>query len=213
MNPFDFSEISLHTLRESVKGGLSEYRFRHIAEVENMIVRLGRLYLPTELPRLRASALLHDFTKELSAQEHERILASHGILLTDADRLSPKLYHAVTAALTIPEVYPALADETVIRAVRYHTTGRADMTLFEMLLYLADYIDESRTFHDCVALRSYFWDACPEAMGETERLLHLYRTLIRSVDYTVESLLKEGAPISIDSIHMRNALIARLQTT
>ena len=210
MSALDFSEASLDRLREEVRSGLSDYRFRHIAEVERMIVRLGRLYLPDRLPMLRAAALLHDLTKELPTPEQEYLLQSGGILLSDADRLSPKLYHAWTAALRIPESYPYLASEELITAVRYHTTGRAGMTLPEMLLYLADFIDESRSFDDCVRLRAEFWDAEPEAMSPEARLLHLYRVLIHTVDATVAHLLRDGRPISVDSIEMRNDLIARV---
>ena len=165
-----FTKERLDTLRRSVGEGLSEYRYRHILEVERMIVRLGTVYLPDRIPELRAAALLHDFTKELSSAEHERILSSHGILLSESDRLSPKLYHAVTAAIRIPELFPELATADTVSAVRYHTTGRESMTLFEMLLYLADYIDESRTFSDCVALREFFFSKDLPALSEEERL-------------------------------------------
>ena len=208
----EFSEHELAALRASALEGLSEYRARHIREVEVMIRRLGGIYLADRISELSAAALLHDFTKELSPSEHERILASHGILLSDEDRLSPKLYHAVTAALLLPERYPDFATEEIVSAVRYHTTGRRNMTLFEMLLYLADYIDGSRTFNDCVALRSFFFSKDLSAATPHEKLSHLYETLIRSVDYTVKALVDEGAPISPDSINLRNDLIARLRS-
>ena len=211
MNHFDFSESSLDALRASIRSGLSEYRFRHIAEVESMIVRLGELYLPDEIPMLRAAALLHDFTKELPAEEHERILAEHGILIPEVCP-SQSLYHAVTAALLIPEHFPTLASDVLVSAVRYHTTGRAGMTMPEMLLYLADFIDESRTFDDCVLARRAFWDANPAAMSASERQKHLYRSLIDTVDRTVASLLRRASPISLDSIRMRNDLLTALKS-
>lgn len=211
MSSFDFSDRALDRLRETVRAGLSEYRFRHIAEVERMIVRLGELYLPDELPMLRAAALLHDLTKELPTPEQEYLLASHGILLSESDRLSPKLYHAWTAALRIPEDYPHFAREDLVTAVRYHTTGRKGMTLPEMLLYLADFIDESRLFGDCVRLRAEFWDADPRAMSAAERITHLYRVLVHTVDATVAHLLADGRIVSVDSIEMRNDLLARLE--
>ena len=211
MPAYDFSDATLNALRESIRKDLSDYRFRHIAEVENMIVRLGELYLPDEIPMLRAAALLHDFTKELPREEHERILREHGILSTEAC-LSPSLYHAVTAALLIPERFPTLASETLVSAVRYHTTGRHGITTAEMLLYLADFIDESRTYDDCIRVRQAFWDADPASMNEADRLTHLYKILIETVDKTVLSLLRRASPISPDSIRMRNDLIARLRT-
>jgi len=210
---YDFSENALAALRESVKNDLSEYRYAHIAAVERMIERLGALYLSDEIPMLRAAALLHDLTKEFSKEKHEKILSSHGIIVTDEMRLSPKLYHAVTASLLIPELYPHFSHPTLLSAVRYHTTGYTDATTFDLLLYLADYIDDSRTFDDCVLLREYFWGKHPEKMDVPERRRHLWDTVIRSVDLTATALIKEGVPISADSIHMRNRLILLSKNT
>lgn len=210
MPAYDFSDAALDALRAEVQKDLSDYRFRHIAEVESMIVRLGALYLPDEIPMLRAAALLHDFTKEDSDEVHEKILLQHGILIRE-ECPSPKLYHAVTAALLIPERFPTLASETLVSAVRYHTTGRAGMETAEMLLYLADFIEDSRTFGDCVSVRQAFWDADPASMNETDRLSHLYKILIETVDKTVISLIRRASPISPDSIRMRNDLIVRLR--
>ena len=81
------------------------------------------------------------------------------------------------------------------------------MTLTEQLLYLADYIDESRLFPDCVRLRSFFWDAHPERMTDSERRIHLRRTLIMSFDMTMRALLSEGAVISTDTALARNELV------
>ena len=84
------------------------------------------------------------------------------------------------------------------------------MSLLEKLLYLADYIDMSRDFEDCVKLRDYFFSANPEKMGEEERLAHLNRTIVMSLDMTISSLLKKGAVISTDTMNARNSLICEL---
>jgi HD superfamily phosphohydrolase YqeK len=81
------------------------------------------------------------------------------------------------------------------------------MTLCEKLVYLADYIDLSRTFENCVKLRSFFFDAAPEAMDEAARLAHLRDTLILSYDMTISDLLSEGTPISPDTFEARNELV------
>ena len=141
---------------------------------------------------------------------HEELLLASGYAVTPTDRLSPKLYHAMTAPIVIRERFPDLANDTLLDAVRYHTTGRPQMGIHEMLLYLADYIEEYRTFPQCVALRDHFWDAKPELMDAEERMRHLISTLILSFDMTVKDLLEESAPISPDSILARNALIAKL---
>ena len=202
-----FDETALDRLRESVSGEMSEKRFRHTAAVEKMAARLGELYAPDKIDILRAAALLHDITKEYSSEKQLQICREFGIIISKQDILTPKTFHAKTAAALIPKRYPEFADPEVISAVRWHTTGRADMRLLEKIVYLADYIDESRTFPDCVALRNLFWDAAPESMSSEEREAHLDRVLIRSFDMTLAGLIEDGAPVSDDTFSARNWLI------
>ena len=201
------TQEDLNALRASVQAEMSSGRFVHTAAVEEMTARLCALYCPEKEPLLRVAALLHDLTKEKKAPEQEALCESMGISLSPTDRMSPKTHHAKTAAALIPALYPALAHEEVISAVRYHTTGRADMTLGEKIIYLADYIDESRTFPDCVTLRTCFWAAKPEDMNMEERLVLLDDVIILSFDMTMRALLTEGAPISPDTVDARNSLI------
>lgn len=203
------TEEMLDTLRKEVSDGMSEKRFRHTAEVEKMVARLAELYLPDEAMALRAAALLHDITKEASAPEQLRLCAVYGIDVDESDLHAPKTFHAKTAAALIPERYPQFADQKIIDCVRYHTTGRRGMTLAEQLVYLADYIDMSRSFEDCVRLRDYFWGAEPQSMDSGARLSHLRDTLILSYDMTVLALLEEGGVISKDTIEARNELICQ----
>ena len=91
--------------------------------------------------------------------------------------------------------------------VRWHTTGRAGMTLPEKILYLADYIDLSRTFADCVLLRRYFWGAHPEKLDQSEREDLLRKTLSLSFDLTMRDLLANGNLIAADTVAARNELL------
>ena len=202
-----WGEAELDALREAVKGGMSPYRFTHTAAVEDMVVRLCALYCPEKTNILRAAALLHDLTKEYKAPEQEAMCETLGVTLSDVDKMTSKTHHAKTAAALIPQKYPAFAHEEVISAVRYHTTGRADMTLGEKLLYLADYIDESRTFPDCVTLRTCFWAANPEAMSLEDRLALLDDVILLSFNMTIRTLLIEDAPVAPDTMNSRNSLL------
>ena len=202
------NETMLDALRASLSKKMSEKRYRHTVEVERMVARLGELYAPESVLMLRGAALLHDLTKEYKTDYQLMLCARYGLTVTKEEILAPKTFHARTAAAMIPEEYPDFADEALIGCVRYHTTGRRGMTLCEKLVYLADYIDLSRTFEDCVRLRSFFFDARPEEMDEKARLSHLRDTLILSYDMTVKALLEEGTPISPDSFEARNELVA-----
>ena len=204
---YPFGDAELAALRETVLREMSPKRFAHTAAVEDMVIRLATLYCPEEIPALRAAALLHDITKEYDVRTHMTLLTQAGETITPGDEFSHKTFHARTAALLIPESYPDFNCETVVNAVRWHTTGRAGMTLTEKLLYLADYIDQSRLFPDCVRLRAFFWDARPEKMTAEEREAHLRSTLIMSFDMTMRALLSEGAVISPDTALARNQLV------
>ncbi len=197
----------LASLRKTVESGMSQKRFVHTAAVEDMVSRLAALYCPEEENLLRAAALLHDITKEYDLSTQLELCRRAGIPTTAADQLAYKTLHAKTAAALIPENYPAFNHEAVIAAVRWHTTGRAGMSIGEQLLYLADYIDDSRLFPDCVRLRTLFWRENPAAMSAEERLSHLRRILIMSFDMTIRALVNEGAIISTDTTDARNELV------
>ena len=201
------TEEMLDVLRRQVSEGMSERRFVHTAEVEKMAAYLGSIYEPDKIPLLRAAALLHDVTKEYPQETQIELCREYGVELEADAYFAPKTLHARTAAAIIPEKFPSFADAEIISCVRYHTTGRADMTLSEKLIYLADYIDMSRTFEDCVKLRNYFLAAEPEKLSESERLEHLNNTLILSFDMTLRILAEEGTPISLDTMAARNQLI------
>ena len=201
------TEKMLDALRQEVKGSMSPKRFAHTAAVEEMIVRLCALYCPEHTMQLRAAALLHDLTKELTPEAQEALCRAYDIPVDEGQRLSPKTYHAKTAAARIMRDFPAFADPIIIDAVRWHTTGHAGMTLTEKMLYLADYIDESRTFSSCVLLRRYFFGAEPEQMTKEERERHLRTTLLLSYEHTLKDLMSEGAPIDEDTIRARNELL------
>ncbi len=203
----EITEKMLDGLRERIMAEMSPKRFVHTVAVEEMVVRLATLYCPDQTIPLRAAALLHDVTKEKKTAEQVDLCRKLGLEVSEADLLAPKIFHAKTAAALIPREYPEFAHPTVLDAVRWHTTGRAEMSIPEKLLYLADYIDASRTFENCVRLRQFFWDAHPEDMKMEERLTLLRETLILSYQFTIEDLIGEGLPIAIDTVEARNRLL------
>ena len=160
---------------------------------------------------IRAAALLHDVTKERSAAEQLDMLEAHGITVTEFDKASPKTLHARTAELEVIDNYSEFAADELLSAVRWHTTGRAEMSVLDAIIYLADYIDMSRKFDDCVYLREYFWSQRPENMTRAERERHLWETLLISFDMTLKALAEEKSLISVDTVDARNAIILRLK--
>ena len=204
--------VQIEKLRESVASILSEKRMKHVIAVEDMACRLGSIYFQDEevLLLLRAAALLHDVTKELSDEEQLAILERYSVKPLPEELASMPTIHALTAALAIPKRFPEFADPRVIDAVRYHTTGREGMSVFEKIIFLADYIDDTRTYPSCISLRDEFFSAKPEKMNEQERVRHLDRAALDSIENTLSYLQSKERSIHPLTLKARTDLNARL---
>lgn len=205
------NDASLSRVRTQIEQDLSIARFKHTLEVEKMAARIGEIYCPKDVDVLRAAALLHDITKELTVQDQADIFKRHGVVIDWDTERSPATQHGLTAAIIIPEQYPELADERVISSVRCHTTGKENMTLCEKIIYLADYIEETRTYALCRELREAFWSTDISTMSEAERMLHLDRIILKSLDMTVLNLIKNGKIVHGQTVKARNCLIAEAE--
>ena len=205
-----FTKQELEALRQRVAAEISPYRMAHTDGVVGEIASLAALYVPEMTEALCAAALLHDITKEYSNEEQLALLAEQGIALRPDEAAAPKIWHAITAPAVIARDYPRFATDAVLSAVRWHTTGRAGMTLCEALLYLADYIEAGRRFADCVALREAFWSAEPQKMDADARLSHLYCVLLRSFDFTLADVEKAGRQPCLDTLAARQDIANRL---
>ena len=201
----------INDLREAISDKMSGFRLAHTLGVEKMAVRLGEIYCPEKIDHLRAAALLHDVTKELSVEAHTEIYNRFGLTPSAEYLSSPAILHSVTASLMIPEKYPMFADDEIISSVRYHTTGRVGMSICEKIIYLADYIEENRKYEDCIALREEFFLAEPEKMSESEKITHLNRVILHSFDLTIADLEAKGKTVISDTRAAREAIIAELE--
>ena len=201
------TEEMLLRLREEATKDMSEKRRTHTLAVEQMAIKLGAIYAPGDINKLRAAALLHDVTKEKKLQGQLELCEKYGIEFSENDKLAPKTFHAKTAVKVIEDKFSDFADDVVLSAVRWHTTGREGMSVCEKIIYLADYIDESRIFPDCVKLREYFWSEGIDKMSESEKAAHLRNTLILSYDMTIRGLLDENSPVAKDTFDARNELV------
>jgi len=196
----DFSERALERLRQCVCATMSPKRFAHTLGVEQTVAQMAALYCPEKTGMLRAAALLHDCTKEYDEKRTREVLVRAGVKLRPDERESPQIWHAITAALEIPHLYPDFADMELLSCVRWHTTGHENMTVPEAILYLADVIEPTREYPACVALRKRFFDADPAAMDEEARAVHLCDALRASLVGVRESLMAKNAPVCADTL-------------
>lgn len=201
---------ALETIRQALPGYISGKRLEHTYAVERESAALAQIFSLTEedTETLCKAALLHDITKTRTTEEQTELCRRFGIPYGETDLAAPKTFHAMTGAALAKADFPGLVTDTVCLAIRSHTVGRAGMTLLEKLLFLADYIEDTRTFEDCVTLRALFYDDLPA--GREARLRHLDRVLVTAFDMTLSDLQKNGAIISPQTVAARNDLLLRV---
>lgn len=202
MNKFDVS-----ALKEVVCNNMKKKRFIHTLGVEEEAINLGKIFLPQKLEKLQIAALLHDITKNFSVSEHLFLCDEYGIYV-DRTRISPKLLHSKTGCeLARRKFGSEVVDDEIYDGILYHTTGRENMTLFEAIIYLADYIEKNRTFYDCVLLRNCFYLGISNCNTMDEKLNLLRKIMILSFDMTIKGLLEDGKCVDYDTIKARNYFI------
>ena len=190
-------------IKATVKVFQKDKRYKHTLGVANEALNLGRIFLPTKLEKLYFAGLLHDITKDFGTEKQLETCRKFGIDVPLT--LAPKLFHSKTGAYFARDIFGAeLVDSEVFSGILYHTTGRANMSLFEIIIYLADYIEDGRTFEDCVYLREYFYDRINEAKAMTDKLEILRKTMVLSFDLTIKNLISENKQIDSDTINSRN---------
>ncbi len=176
-------------LRCAISGRMGSRRYSHTLGVEEAIIELGERYLPGEIPRLRVAALLHDITKEWTGEEQLAFCEKHNIPVTKEEIAVPKALHARTAAHVAAREFSAFVDDGILTAIERHTTGARGMNVMDELLYLADYIEPTRTYPDCIALRRAFYDGYEKASNKEE---HLHRILLFALQTTAKDIEARG---------------------
>ncbi len=129
---------------------LSPRRIPHVQGTEEEAVRLAERY-GADVGKAREAAILHDITKNVDQNAQLILCDKYGIILDRDERSNEKLLHAKTGAAVANDLFGA--DEDVCQAIYWHTTGRADMTVLEKVIYLADYIEPTRHFEGVEPLR------------------------------------------------------------
>lgn len=136
-------------------------RLPHIRGTEEEAVKLAVRWGGNP-GKLRRAAILHDYTKYLSREEHLAICERYGVALDDMERGAEKLLHAKSGAALAK--YRFGQDDEIFQAILYHTTGRAGMSLAEKILYLADYIEPNRDFPEVEEMRKLAYEDLDKAM-------------------------------------------------
>ena len=141
-----------------------------------------------------AAALLHDCAKNLD--KASPYLAGF-IPPMEWGEIPREVYHQFAGAF-VAEKHFGVTDEEVLSAIRYHTSGRPNMGEMEKLIFLADMLEEERSYEGVEVLRKLFWqgqglDEClEEALFQTLEFLKTKQAEIYPLTKKAYEFYKKG---------------------
>ena len=177
-------EICIRDLKKELKKNMDESRYEHTIGVMYTSAALAMRY-ECNLDQALLAGLMHDCAKCMPNAKKLKMAEKYGLEITDLAKRNPFMLHAKVGAVLAEKKYD-ITDEEVLGAIRWHTTGRPNMTLLEKIVYTADYIEPKR-------------DKAPN-LGEIRKLafIDLDRALLKILQDTLNYL--GDSPEDVDSM-------------
>lgn len=191
--------ILFEQIKKDMEALLPHKRYLHISAVTQEADRLADVFQIENKNDLVISALLHDCTKPLTYDEHLKLAQKYSIKLSQDDINSPQVLHARTGAFEAKEKYGVSSE--AFDAIFCHTTGKENMTVFEKILFLSDYIEVTRTYEACRLARTKFYSELEMCKTYGDKLKALDRAVLSELTFTLNYLRQNGLFIHSDTYH------------
>lgn len=182
----------LTELQNIVRNKLPEKRYYHTLGVANTSATLAMRY-GEDMERAFVAGLFHDIAKPYSDEKLLAKCRKYDLPVSQTEERSPYLLHGKVGAYLANTKY-GIEDDQILKAITFHTTGRAGMSLLEKIVFLADYMEPNRrevpglqeirreAFCDltktvCMVLRdtvNYLETKADREIDETTRLAYQY---------------------------------------
>ena len=180
----DYRNLPMEQLEKTVIGLLNPNRVKHVLGCRDTAVELAKRWGADETDAGRAG-MLHDITKALDGPLQLTLCGEYGMMLDEFGRKNPKTLHALTGSLVARRIFGE--NENVVRAIRWHTTGRGGMSVLEKIIYIADYMEPNRDFPGVEALRE-------EAFTDLDRSVRM------GIEMTIAQLKLRNSTVSPESL-------------
>lgn len=180
--------VEFEEIYEDLKCSVSEKRFKHSEGVVQRAIEYANIYGVDEKVA-KLTAIAHDIAKEIPKNEIIEYAGKIGIELDDVEKRNLQLAHAKIGAKICKEKYGFTED--MINAVKYHTTGRENMSMLEKIIYLADATEPGRTYLDL----QYYVDLIKKDID---------RGVFEVTKFSIQSICSKERIIHLDSIRCYN---------
>lgn len=176
----NWKNLPMDKLEQVVVSLLNPNRVRHVLGCRDTAVALAERWGADVTDAARAG-ILHDITKAIDGPLQLTLCDAYGKLLDDFSKRYPRTLHALTGSMVAQRIFGE--NPAVVSAIESHTTGKANMTLLEKIIYVADYMEPNRDFPGVEKLREL-------AFTDLDGALKL------GLEMTLEHLKAQGAEVS-----------------
>ena len=184
------------SLEEFIKANLKESRYRHSMGVEEMAVRLARLH-GADSEKAAFAGRYHDLAKNFDEETMDAYIRKYG--LPEYLIGNNALAHSKVGAAILENEF-GVTDKEILDSVRYHTTARKDMTLLDEVIFVADVVEDNRTYSDL----EYYQDLAYRDLD---------RACLEILEYTIGSLTAKGRVIDKDTLEARDWVLQKIKET
>lgn len=181
-------------IEQCIKKMTKETRFNHSKGVQKTAGELAKHY-GLDVDKAELAGLMHDCVKNLSVEEMMRLCDELGCKLDFVTQREYKLIHAPLGAYYAKKIF-GVDDDEIFNAIYWHTTAKADMTMFEKIIYIADVIEPNRKYDIIDEMRKLAYEDIDVAM-------------LKILNYTIGKQLAAGKMLHSETINARNYLIAK----
>ena len=181
----------IEKLKEDLKIVLSDSRYDHSISVMNMCEALASKY-NVNVKKAKLVGLMHDMAKDMTKEEKMQYVKNNNIECSLIEEKIVEILHGKIAADICKKRYQF--DEEMCTAIKYHTTGKENMTLLEKILFIADKIDETRNYEGVEDLRELAFE-------------DLDKAILKNIDDTLIINIQKNKLILEESIKTRNNLL------
>ncbi|RII32555.1 HD domain-containing protein [Clostridium chromiireducens] len=181
--------LSIEEIKVYLKTNLMEKRYTHILGVADTAKKLAKLNGISE-EKAEIAGLSHDVAKNLKIDTMKEIMEKNNIILSEVEQNNANLWHSIIADIVAKDKL-GIEDEEILDAVRWHTTGKEDMSTLTKIIYIADMIEPSRKFEGVEDIRKLTFEDLDRGV---------YYGLTRSIEF----LLTRNLMIDENTMKARN---------
>ncbi|HEY5584246.1 MAG TPA: bis(5'-nucleosyl)-tetraphosphatase (symmetrical) YqeK [Ruminiclostridium sp.] len=184
--------MNLVEMDELLKKSLKPNRYIHSVNTMKVAISLAEHY-GENTDAAAIAGLLHDCAKNLNDDDTKKYCTLSGIELNEVEQKQVFLMHGAVGAIIAKEKY-GVNDESILNAIKYHSTGFSKMSMMDKLVFLADCIEPGRTHYEVYGVRRLAYE-------------NIDKALICAFDNIIKYIIKQKGLIHPFTIEARNNIL------